>query len=154
MMNIAKIVSDFTYDPETGVVTSGRGSHGARHSRGYLVFNVDGRAVLAHRIAWVLAHGVAPSAQIDHINGNRTDNRLANLREATPAQNLGNTKIRRDNTSGFKGVSWNRACNRWQAHISQRGRSKYLGVFKSREAAHEAYLAAARDVFGEFARAA
>jgi hypothetical protein len=88
---------------------------------------------------------------VDHINGNGLDNRRANLREATKRQNGWNRGPNRANTSGFKGVTWNKACRSWQAKITVGGASSYLGLFARAEEAAVAYDAAARDLQGEFA---
>lgn len=90
--------------------------------------------------------------EVDHINGDGLDNRRANLRLATRAQNQWNSGRRSDNTSGFKGVGWVRSRQRWQAKIKVRGLRIFLGYHASPEAAAQAYDAAARQHFGEFAR--
>jgi hypothetical protein len=87
----------------------------------------------------------------DHRNGNGLDNRRANLREATKSQNAANRGLDRNNTSGFKGVYWNKAERKWQAHIQVDGKKRTLGRFPDPEDAARAYDAAALDAFGEFA---
>jgi hypothetical protein len=154
----------FAYDSETGALTwkipsqwrpAGRLA-GSAHSEGYLhvTLRIDGRMahLYAHRIAWALHHGAWPEADIDHINGNRKDNRIANLRAATRSQNNGNMGVRARNKSGFKGVYWNNAANKWQAMLGAKGGvRRYLGVYNTPEEAHEAYMQAAKAYFGEFA---
>lgn len=93
---------------------------------------------------------VPPGMQVDHINGNTLDNRRANLRPATHAQNVHNRGITRFNMSGYKGVTWNH--RRWMARIEVDGLPKYLGTFDSPAEAHAAYRVAAEKLHGEFAR--
>jgi hypothetical protein len=89
---------------------------------------------------------------VDHINGDGLDNRMANLREATYAQNNTNRRPRGGNTNGFKGVHRsNSARNPWRAQVAIEGRKRHLGVFRDRESAARAYDAAAVDAFGDFA---
>jgi hypothetical protein len=90
--------------------------------------------------------------QIDHVNGNPLDNRRCNLRLATASQNQHNQRIRCDNTSGFKGVSWYPNYKKWLATICFKGRSHNLGYFETPEAAHAAYCEASARLHGEFGR--
>lgn len=119
---------------------------------GYHCLGVDNHIYRAHRLAWLYVTGEWPKADIDHINGTRSDNRWNNLREATRGQNLANKRMDSRNTSGFKGVSWSRKCKKWQAHIKVNRKSQFLGFFESKEMAHMAYCEAAAKNFGEFAR--
>lgn len=148
------------YDPETGVFTwvapSGRRAKigdvaGWASGRGYLGIRINRRAYYAHRLAWLYVHGAWPAQDIDHVNGVRSDNRLANLREATRSQNLANTRPRR---SAPKGTWLHRETGKWCAAITVNGRLRHLGLFASRDDAHAAYAAAANQHFGEFARTA
>lgn len=109
---------------------------------------VNGRMTSLHR--FILANDDA--AKIDHISRNGLDCRRANLRGASTAQNAANAKLSSRNTSGFKGVSRRIDSNRWQAIISTSNARKHLGLFLTAEEAARAYDAAARDVFGKFAR--
>lgn len=91
---------------------------------------------------------------VDHIKGNSLDNRKSFLRIATYSQNLCNSKLPRNSTSGFKGVAWHKNRNKWVAYIRVDGSNHYLGVFETAEEASEARAAAAQFFHGEFARAA
>ncbi len=129
-----------------GTITSCCSSHG------YRVIRIDNQLIMAHRLAWLYVHGELPSGEIDHINGDRSDNRLANLRLATRVQNNQNTKTRTDNTSGHKGVCFHKQAGRWMAYINASGKRTYLGLHNSKEEAAQAYAAAAQELHGEFAR--
>jgi hypothetical protein len=95
---------------------------------------------------------VADDEQVDHINRCKLDNRRANLRAATNRQNLGNMGLLRSNTSGFRGVSWRKRRQKWEASISVDGRNIFLGHFTDKAEAARAYDDAAKRSFGEFAR--
>ncbi len=114
------------YDQETGIFTrkvstSNRVKVGAvagcSGGDGYLLIMVQSRLYQAHRLAWLHTHGVWPKGQIDHINRDRSDNRIANLRDVTQKQNLQNRSKSSTNTSGHPGVSWNKRISKWQASI-------------------------------------
>lgn len=91
-------------------------------------------------------------AYVDHANGNGLDNRRCNLRFATGSENARNRGLRSDNTSGFKGVSWDKQHQTWAAYISDGARQRRIGRFSDREEAARAYDAAAIQLFGDFAR--
>ena len=91
-------------------------------------------------------------SRADHINGYGLDNRRENLRDATRSQNGYNVSIRRDGSSGFKGVSPCKQTGRWQVRISANGRNRHIGRYRTAEEAAHAYDDAARDLHGEFAR--
>lgn len=94
-----------------------------------------------------------PYLEVDHINGNKLDNRKANLRLCTPSQNIANTPVRKDNETGYKGVSHEKRWggNTWRARIQINGQREVLGYFASPEDAARAYDRAAKEIFGEFA---
>lgn len=153
----------WSYDPETGELRwRVRGANriepgtiaGNVSSTGYVHIGFAYKLWKAHRIAWLITHGVWPSGQIDHVNGCKSDNRLANLRDVSMSQNQANVGRKRHNTSGYKGVSWSAAKGRWQAYIQCDGVQQHLGYFDNPRAAHSAYVAAARLAFGNHARAA
>lgn len=93
----------------------------------YLQCRVYGKNLFAHRVAWALHTGKWPELEIDHINGDRSDNRTSNLREVNHSTNAKNTKRRSDNKTGVTGVSWARKAGLWRAEINRR----FIGLFKS-----------------------
>ncbi len=97
--------------------------------QGYLRIRISGHSFLAHRLAWLYMTGSFPDDQVDHINGDRSDNRMANLRCVTHSDNVKNAKIRADNSSGRQGVSFDKGTGKWRAHIGVNGRGLYLGLF-------------------------
>lgn len=106
---------------------------------------------LRYRIVWVLCNGEWPAGQIDHVDRNPLNDRIENLRLATPSQNQANQLISRRNTSGYKGAYWRPERGHWTARIIVQGKKSYLGSYATPEEAHAAYMAAAREHFGEFA---
>lgn len=102
-------------------------------NKGYRVGAIYRQNVCAHRVAWALVTGAWPTDQIDHINHDRTDNRWANLRVATPVENSRNQSMMASNTSGVCGVSWHRGAGKWRAQIDVAGKQKHLGLFDSME---------------------
>lgn len=139
-----------TYD-----ATSGRFSWNSEPGwiapNGYRYMKFRGAPRLAHRLAWLYHFGEEPNGLVDHINGDRRDNRISNLRVATYSQNSANAKLHSRNTSGLKGASYLPKKKRWQASITVRNKQMGLGYYKTKEAAHAAYLAAAEKYYGIFA---
>lgn len=120
--------------------------------RDYLVTRFKGKNHKVHRIIFEMFYGPIPmDYQIDHINGNRNDNRIENLRLATKFQNKWNTCRPKRNTSGFKGVSFHKSANKWRVEIRAFGKAKYIGLFSTAEEAYAARLAAEQKMHGEFA---
>jgi len=119
---------------------------------GRTLIRIDGTLHLASRLAVFWMTGRWPRHQVDHHNLNKTDNRWANLRPCTQSQNLGNRRMQARNKTGFKGVAFS-SKNRYKAQIAIDNRKVFLGCFETAEQAHAAYVAAAKKVFGEFARA-
>lgn len=117
---------------------------GSPNNYGHFSIKINNRLYKSHRLAWLIVHGEWPSEQIDHINRDPGDNRIANLREATYSENAQNTLIPRSNTSGHKGVSWHKRMGKWMAHIRLNKRKYFLGYFDKAESARDAYLSAAR----------
>lgn len=159
MLTADRLRQVLSYDAETGVFTwrdriSIRIKVGNRAGRpnwkGYRQIGIDGALIMEHKLAWLYVYGEWPNAQIDHINRDKADNRIANLRLATNSQNHINKGLQKNNTSGFKGVVWEPSLGKWRARIKVNGRNKYLGVFASKEDAAGARRDAERRYFGEF----
>lgn len=148
------------YDPETGIfvwrvkrnnrIPAGSVA-GRDNGLGYIRIGINGRNYKAHRLAWLITYGQWPSKHIDHIDGNRANNMISNLREASVSQNSMNRKLSIINTSGYKGVYWHTQVYKWQARIMIHGKAKHLGLFDTAEEAHAAYCLAADRLHGEFA---
>lgn len=152
-----------SYDPKTGLFTRlvGRRGPNARagdvagcdNGQGYIRIYVDGKPYKGHRLAWLYMTGEWVP-EVDHENTDRSDNRWDNLREATRAQNRTNCGPYKNCTSGLKGVSFYKRTGKWKAQIQSGGKKVGLGYFVTKEAAHAAYVSAAHELHGEFARAA
>jgi len=150
------------YDPDTGFFTwrmSKRGViygsvAGSLTDRGYVRITLDGKTYKAHRLAWLYMSGAWPVDQIDHIDAVRTNNKWENLRSATNQENHSNSPKRKNNKSGYKGVSWSRRDQNWFSTIMVNYKSIYLGSYASAEEAHAAYTEASAKYFGKFARVA
>lgn len=123
---------------------------GSKSSDGYVQISIGGKNMRAHRLAWFIAYGQWPAGQIDHIDGNRLNNKINNLRAATSQQNNRNKRSRSDNASGYRGVSWDRCNKKWQAYIGVGNKNKSLGKFDRPEDAARAYQMAAAELFGDF----
>lgn len=121
---------------------------------GYRQISIGRRHYYAHRLAFLYMTGEWPRGGVDHKDGDTGNNRFDNLRIATQTQNNGNAKKHITNTSGYKGVSIHRCTGKWQARIKINGKTLWLGTFECPKEAGDAYLRAAHEHFGEFARAA
>ncbi len=150
---LSKIKESLTYDAETGRLFNSKTGKlaGKKTQQGYLVVTVAGQSVFAHRACWAIYYGQWPSMMIDHINHDKTDNRICNLREATAMQNLRNRPRQTNNTTGAKGVSFHKFSGKYRAQIKVDGKKLHLGLFETPEAAHAAYAAAAVRFHGDFA---
>lgn len=142
-MTHAELLRVLAYDPDTGLFQWRIGRGGKAHAGaaaghlkrdGYVYIKLGRAQQMAHRVAWFYVHGEWPAQEVDHINRNRADNRLVNLREATDAQNMQNKQTYQNNTTGVTGVYRGRAGG-WNAMISVDGRRRFLGEFKAFESA-------------------
>lgn len=153
------------YDPLTGVFTFRLARKGRfakvgeiagriRPDDGGRRLGLDGGRYWGNQIAWLYVTGEWPSLAVDHINGDRSDDRFANLRLATGSENLANARRPRHNTSGLKGANWHAKAGKWRATIKKDRTPIHIGYFATAAEAHAAYMAKAKELFGEFARAA
>lgn len=149
----------FNYDPESGHfqwIVSRRGRNLNRPAGtvdaadGYCRIRIGGRPYAAHRLAWLYVHGEWPSSVIDHIDGDRSNNRLANLRPATLQQNQFNRRVKRTSSTGSKGVSLDRRSGRFQVAIKIGGVKRWVGYFDTVEEGSAAYNEIAETIHGEF----
>ena len=147
------------YDPETGHFTwrmrvGARALAGQRagciSNRGYVEIWIERRIYKAHRLAFLYMTGGFPPAETDHINRDRSDNRWANLRPATPLENSANKGLLRTNTSGYRGVTWFKPYQKWMARATIHGKSRFLGYFDAPEEASRVAEARRKEHHGEF----
>jgi len=117
----------------------------------YKKINVFRKTMYLHRAIFLWHHGYQPKV-IDHLNGDSLDNRIENLRPATQSQNCANQRLKKNNTSGIKGVQFRKDTKRWTAHVMVNRKNISLGNFDSREEAAKAYEQGSKKYFGEFAR--
>jgi hypothetical protein len=148
--------SELTYDNVSGKFAWKKSKKGRRYSvgtvsnKGYLIIRLNDDRYLAHRLAWLYVHGVATDGELDHINGNTLDNRLINLREVSHSQNLMNSKIRSDNSTGYRGICWDNQKLKWKVQISRKGSNRLQRHFVTLAEAVKFYEKTASEMFGEF----
>ncbi len=152
MLTQARLKELLKYDPETGEFTnlkSGKGRKpvgavvGSLSPTGYWTSMVDGKNYQHHRLAWLYVHGAFPPADLDHRDGVRTNNRLANLRPATRSENCQNAGLKSNNRAGKTGI-W-KVGSRWRARICVESVQHHIGYYATQELAEEAYLNAKRE---------
>ena len=153
-VQVGRVRDVLSYDAETGVFRwkvavarriKGGDIAGSECHQGYWVIRLDKRIYKAHRLAWLYVHGEWPAGDIDHINGVRLDNRIANLRDVSRSVNIQNLRrARSDNKCGLLGVSPHG--RRWRAVITLEGQRQHIGHFDTPEIAHQAYLEAKLEI--------
>ncbi len=157
MLSQARLKELFNYDPETGFFTNigrrGETCAGHLNTTGYRQIRIDGKLFCAHRLVWLYVHGAFPTEYLDHINRNKDDNRICNLREANRSQNNRNGSRRRNNKTGVPGVclASDRYLGNYRAFIRIDGKQKDLGIFETLAEAAAVRKAAELKYFGEFA---
>lgn len=140
------LISELDYNPQTGQFfrKTKRGGRpigslaGHKTKAGYVELNVCGARIHAHRAAWLYTHGTMPSAEIDHINRVRWDNRIENLRDVGRSDNALNVSMRKSNTSGHTGVYWHKPSKGWVVMLQRNCVQQYIGYFKDVSRAVEA----------------
>lgn len=160
ILNIERLREVLNYDRLTGVFVwkqqigkRSKGIAGNVMDDGYRRIGIDGGQYRAHDLAWFIEYGEFPEFIIDHKNRNRDDNSIDNLRKANQSLNLANTGMRLNNKSGYKGASRIKGTEKWLASIKINGKTKYLGTHETPFLAHEAYMRAAMQAWGDFASA-
>lgn len=158
-MNQSRLKHLLSYDPETGIfvnLTDRAGNckagsiAGTVKRHGYIAITLDGKSYYAHRLAWLFMNGEFPEFYIDHKDGDGTNNRIANIRIATPSENQCNGKPCTRNTSGVRGVTWSKAASKWMAQIAKSGKNYYLGLFDDIKEAESAVTKAREDLHGDY----
>lgn len=125
---------------------------GSLKENGYVRVSIQNRLYWAHRVVWAIHTGAWPDHEIDHINGNPSDNRIENLRLATRLQNSANRGPVAGKAVGLLGVQWRKKEKKFYSQIRENGKRRSLGFFDTAEEAHAAYMAVARRLYGEFVR--
>jgi hypothetical protein len=162
-MDAEKVRELFDYDPEMGILRwrNNRSCHLAgsvagsiRNDKRYIEVRYNGKFYMAHRLVFLWMTGRYPTNVVDHINRDGLDNRWCNLREATHTQNVANQKLRITNKLGLKGVIAKERYGivKYEACIRVAGKRKHLGRFNTAQEAHQAYIRAAEEAHGEFAK--
>lgn len=135
--NEKDLIASLSYDPLTGLITWKEGTRragkeaGCSTKRGHRLINRNSTVYLAHRVAWLLHHGVWPSEGLDHVDGNPANNRMSNLREASQSINNKNRKLNSNSKSGVSGVAWCSISKKWRAYINVDHKQTTLGRFDS-----------------------
>lgn len=159
--SLERLKACFNYDEATGIFTHALARQGVKlgaradrwATKDYRRVKLDYIEYAAHRCAWYYVHGIWPSNEIDHINGDPSDNRICNLREADKFQQAANMRKHvTGTTSRFKGVSFVKygTTYKWRAAIFCNGKRTYLGWFDNEIEAARAYCVASGRMFGEF----
>lgn len=149
-----EVAAALSYDPETGSLTWRTGIFagklaGGIGQDGYARVRLNRKLYLSHRLIWKLIHNGEPS-EIDHIDNDRGNNKIENLRAANSQKNGFNRLKTASNRSGYKGVSWYKKLSKWKASICINYKTIHIGYFVTAEEAHNAYLIWARELQGEF----
>lgn len=127
------------------------GDEAGCNNNGYRLISINKQYIHAHRAIFMMHHGFMPEI-VDHIDGNKSNNRIENLRAANKAQNAWNSKLHKHNTSGIRGVSWNKQTNKWRAAIMANGKILHLGRFNDIKDAENAVKLARQVHHGHFSR--
>lgn len=146
LLDYDESTGEFRWRFAVGQRASAGDSAGCVGTNGYVHMSVNGCVCYGHRLAWLYVYGEWPSEQIDHINGQRDDNRIANLRDVSHTENCHNKRaaLPSNKSSGLLGVSWSQVMNKFVAQIVCNGVSHRLGYFDDKHEAHAEYVKAKR----------
>ena len=158
MLTQSELKLQLNYDHNTGIFTWIKSKHGVKFnqkaghltSHGYIEIIIDKKRYYAHRLAWLYMYGDF-FGEIDHIDRNPSNNSISNLRLCTSSQNKCNTRLSKKNTSGIKGISWNKLKNKWQVRITINKKTIALGNYENLEDAKLIIKKARQKYHGEFA---
>lgn len=163
MLTQSRLKTLLQFDPETGnfywikanapqgwAHISGRPA--GSNFDGYRRIKIDQKNYLVHRLVWLWTYGEFPKQRIDHKDLDGMNNKPSNLRLATGSQNVINVGLKSNNTTGIKGVYWNKTSNKWQAALNVNGKQIHLGYFTDKDKAEEVVRKKREEVHGEFAR--
>ena len=147
-----KTLLDHLFDYRDGDLYGKDGKKvGHKDSQGYVVVRVNGKHMRAHRVIFCMYHGFMPNA-IDHADGDKTNNKIENLRVCSVSENSANKKLGSNNTSGAKGVSWHKPTGKWQVNVSVNKCQRNFGYFNDFELAELVAIEARNKYHGCFAR--
>lgn len=137
----------FSYDSETGIITRTILHFNCKkaicdyiNKDGYIYISFDNKKLKGHRLAWYLYYGEWPKYDIDHINHNKSDNRICNLRDVPESINCKNLSLQKNNKSGYPGVIWRKSINKWEVRIGGTKNRIHIGVFENLEDAIKAKI--------------
>lgn len=159
-LSVKQLFHYLNYDSEKGLFTwkvnTARGKKigevaGNVNCRGYHSIWINGLQFYAHRLAWAMSYGEWPASDIDHINQNKSDNRICNLRQASRSENMFNRGRNKNNTSGIKGVVFCKQTGKWRAQVMIDRKAVSIGRFVTKDEAAEAYLLKVKENRGDFA---
>lgn len=158
MLTQERLKEILEYNPKTGVFTyliprggkSPGDQAGSINQLGYCQIEIDYKKHLRHRLAWLYIYGEFPEGFLDHVNGITTDDRIENLREATAGENQFNSRRRKDNKSGFKGVHWHKGINKWVGSVKHNKKQIHVGSFDCPKKANQAVKAKREELHGAF----
>lgn len=161
MITYEELIKVLSYDKDTGVFTwicspaqnvKSGSIAGSKNKNGYIEIKINRKVYKAHRLAWLITYKCFPKLHIDHINGEKDDNRLCNLRSVTQSQNMKNSKMQRNNTSGVKNVSYDKQCKKWRVYVTVDNKRINIGRFDDIEFAELVAIEARNKYYMEYAR--
>jgi hypothetical protein len=150
-IEVQYLKSIVSYDKETGVFQRKDGVKFGFKDDGYLRSEINGKNYYLHRLAWLYEYGEFPDSHLDHVNGDKADNRIENLRKASRSENLCNVRKTKRNTSGYKNVTFHKESNKWRVKVSVNGKNKSFGLYEDIELADLVAIEVRNKFHGQFA---